>query len=131
MTTWMPIESAPRDGTLLRLLVEFEDHATEDDAVAAPTIGSNSFDLNGENCWQFAGWNWTQDHWTDGVGKPVGWMWFMDASVKEVGEVVGQDSVFWRLSLIGKTPRIRWADDASDIPIGKKLCIQVVPGGLT
>lgn len=76
---WRAMEDAPRDGTLLRLLVEFQEHATEDGPEAAPTIGANNFSHDGEDRWQFAGWCWTHDHWTEGVGKPVGWMPFKDA----------------------------------------------------
>jgi len=70
----LPMESAPKDGTLLRLLVDFEDHATEDSAEPCWTIGGNSLDNTGVDLWQFVGWNWTHDCFTDGVGKPVGWL---------------------------------------------------------
>jgi len=70
---WMDMASAPRDGTMLRLLVEFEEHSTED-AAQAPTIGANNFDNDGEDRWQFAGWCWTHDHFVEGKGVPVGWL---------------------------------------------------------
>lgn len=69
----LPIDAAPRDGTMLRLLVRFTEHAT-DDSEEAWTIGSNSFDANGEDAWQFAGWCWTHDHFTEGKGTPIGWL---------------------------------------------------------
>jgi len=69
----MPMDTAPRDGTMLRLLVRFTEHAT-DDAEEAWTIGSNSFDANGEDVWQFAGWCWMHDHFTEGKGTPIGWL---------------------------------------------------------
>jgi hypothetical protein len=75
---WLPMETAPRDGTLLILLVEFDEHATEDTTEAAPTIGSNNYAHDGEDRWQFAGWCWTHDHWTEGKGTPVGWLPFLD-----------------------------------------------------
>ena len=71
---WQPIETAPKDGRLLRLLVEFTDHATEDTTAAAPTIGHNDLDGTGDDRWQFAGWCWSHDHWTEGEGKPVAWL---------------------------------------------------------
>lgn len=72
-----PMETAPRDGTIIRLLVEFEDLALEDDT-SKPiwTIGGNTSANTGENpdLWQFAGWCWTHDRFTEGVGKPIGWL---------------------------------------------------------
>ncbi|MHA6195568.1 hypothetical protein ACX3YG_14480 [Pseudomonas wadenswilerensis] len=75
---WRPIETAPTDGTLVRLLVEFEENSTEDDQ-QAPTIGHNSFQNNGADEWQFAGWNWSQDCYTSGQGTPVGWLPLFDS----------------------------------------------------
>ncbi len=78
---WHPIETAPRDGTMLRLLVDFEDHATEDSAGPSPTIGANNFDNDGEDAWKFAGWCWTHDHFTEGTGMPIGWLpYYADAT---------------------------------------------------
>lgn len=72
---WRPMETAPKDGTLVRLLVEFEDNATEDGEGPQPTIGSNTADNTGEDIgWQFAGWNWAHDCYTQGTGTPVGWL---------------------------------------------------------
>lgn len=70
---WLDMASAPRDGTMLRLLVQFEEHSTED-AAQAPTIGANNFDNDGEDRWQFAGWCWSHDHFVEGKGVPVGWL---------------------------------------------------------
>lgn len=70
---WRDMATAPRDGTLVRLLVEFTEHATED-ADQAPTIGANNFDNDGEDRWQFAGWCWSHDHFTEGKGTPIGWL---------------------------------------------------------
>jgi len=72
-----PMDTAPTDGTLMRLLVDFTSNATEDTAGPAWTIGA----CNDENVmhdervgWQFAGWCWTHDHFTEGEGTPVGWL---------------------------------------------------------
>jgi hypothetical protein len=75
---WMPMETAPKDGTMLRLLVQFDENATEDSAEPCPTIGANSFVHSGEDVWQFAGWNWEQDCFDEGVGTPVGWLPLLD-----------------------------------------------------
>ena len=75
MSDWRPIETAPRDGTLLLLLCggEDDDFATEDDVVWR-TIGQNNFDHDENDEWQMAGWCWSHDHFTEGNGTPVKWM---------------------------------------------------------
>ncbi len=70
---WRPTEIAPKDGTLLLLLVTPDDHATEDAAMCR-TIGHNNRDNDGEDIWQFAGWCWEQDCFTEGTGKVLGWL---------------------------------------------------------
>lgn len=72
------MSTAPRDGTMVRLLVEFEEHATEDSEGPSWTIGANSYENNDEDVWQFAGWCWTHDHFTEGKGTPVGWLPLVD-----------------------------------------------------
>ncbi|MGY8830076.1 MAG: hypothetical protein ACKVIS_11085 [Pseudomonadales bacterium] len=74
---WRDMATAPRDGTMVRLLVEFTEHAT-DDADQAPTIGANNFENDGEDRWQFAGWCWSHDHFTEGKGEPIGWLPMLD-----------------------------------------------------
>ncbi len=74
----LPIDTAPRDGSMVRLLVEFTDHATEDKDGPAWTIGANSLDNTGEDLWQFAGWCWEHDHFTEGKGTPVSWLPLID-----------------------------------------------------
>lgn len=76
---WRDMESAPRDGTMLRLLVKFEEHSTED-AEEAPTLGANNLDYDEIDEWKFAGWCWTHDHFTQGVGTPIGWLPLIEAS---------------------------------------------------
>lgn len=73
-----PMETAPCVGTLLRLLVQFTDHVTEDTEGAAWMIGANNHDHDGEDLWQVAGWCWTRDHFTEGKGTPVGWLPLLD-----------------------------------------------------
>lgn len=85
---WRDIGTAPRDGTLVRLLVDFTEHATEDsEAMPSPTIGANSFDHTGEDLWQFAGWSWEQDCFTQGAGEPVGWLPLLDTPHADPAEV--------------------------------------------
>ena len=87
---WRDMATAPRDGTLVRLLVEFTEHATEDEGfteVGSPTIGANYFKDTGEDVWQFAGWSWEQDCFTRGAGEPVGWLPLLDTPRADPGEV--------------------------------------------
>lgn len=75
---WRPIETAPKDGTLLILLVE-QDLESEsssnptEDHLAYRTIGHNNLEDSDEDVWEFAGWCWSHDHWVQGRGKPVAW----------------------------------------------------------
>lgn len=70
-----PIGTAPKDGTMVRLLVDYsEGGAPLDDAERAWTIGFNNLSNTGEDRWQFAGWCWIHDHFTEGSGEPVGWL---------------------------------------------------------
>lgn len=70
---WRPIETAPKDGTLLLLMIEDDDCSIDDMAGASRTIGHNNFDHDGEDKWCMAGWCWDHDHFTEGRGKPVQW----------------------------------------------------------
>lgn len=74
VVSWLPIDTAPRDGSLVRLLVEFEDHATEDQEGSCPTIGANNYENDGEDVWLFAGWDWSHDLFTQGIGRAIGWL---------------------------------------------------------
>lgn len=76
------METAPRDGTMVRLLVQFEENPTEDSFEPAWTIGACNDDNVGEDervGWKFAGWCWTHDHFTEGKGTPVGWLPLIDS----------------------------------------------------
>lgn len=79
---WRDMETAPTDGTMVRLLVEFDEHSTED-AEQAITIGANNLDNDEEDAWRFAGWCWTHDHFTEGKGTPVGWLPMLDDPVSK------------------------------------------------
>lgn len=74
---WQPIETAPTDGSLLILLVDYSgedaDNALSDEILSS-TVGSNNFDNDGEYKWNFAGWCWSNDYFTEGHGVPTHWM---------------------------------------------------------
>lgn len=86
---WRDIATAPRDGSLVRLLVRFTENATEDEGydIGSPTVGSNSFDDTGKDVWQFAGWSWEQDCYTQGEGEVIGWLPMLDTPRADAGEV--------------------------------------------
>lgn len=72
----LPIKDAPRDGTMLRLLVDYGDvwdgdHPLEDSGDPSWTFGFNNLANTGEDEWQFVGWSWQQDIFCDGRGKPI------------------------------------------------------------
>ncbi|RWR28803.1 DUF3850 domain-containing protein [Sinirhodobacter populi] len=71
---WKTIETAPKDGRMVCLLVDYTDGAAPlDDAEIAATIGFNSLDDTGEDEWHLVGWSWSQDCFTDGQGTVIGW----------------------------------------------------------
>ena len=74
--SWQPIETCPKDGTLVLLLFCDAGTApfpTEDDQYWR-TIGFNNFDNVGEDdVWQVCGWNWCHDQFVNaGPGKGDG-----------------------------------------------------------
>jgi len=92
--------TAPKDGTMLRLLVDYTDGGAplEDEHPRAWTIGFNSQDDTGEDEWKFAGWCWTHDHFTQGSGTPVGWLPWLNASHEVFPQRIGRLSLGERLS---------------------------------
>lgn len=63
------MDCAPLDGTLVQLLVRFDNHAIEDTNEPTWTIGSHN---DGE--WNFVGWCWHTDEWTRGSGDLLAWL---------------------------------------------------------
>lgn len=69
MRSFYSMESAPLDGTLVRLLVRFDNNEIEDTGEPTVTIGSHN---DGE--WNFVGWCWHTDEWARGSGDILGWL---------------------------------------------------------
>ncbi|MEJ6328611.1 hypothetical protein Q2B95_08080 [Stenotrophomonas maltophilia] len=77
-----PMDAAPRDGTMVCLLVQFDENSTEDTTKPAWTIGACNDDNLGEDeriGFQFARWCWTHDHFTEGKATPIGWLPLIDS----------------------------------------------------
>ena len=73
---WRDMKDAPKDGTLLRLLVnpDPEEFTAFDDSLTPfETIGFNNFSNTEEDRWEFAGWDWSQDCFITGRGEVIGW----------------------------------------------------------
>lgn len=74
-----PVTSAPRNHTWVRLLVDYSGEERPEpleDADTAWSIGFNGFDHDGEDNWQFVGWDWSHDVIVKGSGKIIGWLPF-------------------------------------------------------
>lgn len=74
----MDMSKAPTDGTMLQLKVLFTEHNLEDRSQYEPvvTMGFNDKDHTGLDQWQFAGWCWQHDHFTEGKGIVISWREF-------------------------------------------------------
>jgi len=76
--SWQPIETAPKDGTLVLLLIK-DDGSDElnplEDELESRTIGSYGVHGGPEEDpeWTFAGWDWDFDSFEDGRGIPIAW----------------------------------------------------------
>lgn len=77
---WRPMKTAPKDGTIVRLLVDYSgDDACNplEDEQITHTIGGCTDDHTGlSEGWKFAGWSWEQDCFCEGRGKAIGWLPF-------------------------------------------------------
>ncbi|MDP3407255.1 hypothetical protein [Bosea sp. (in: a-proteobacteria)] len=77
-----PMDSAPKDHTWVRLLVdyscvEFDARPIEDSAEPSWTIGYNGEDHTGEPGWTWMGWDWSHDRIVQTrAGVPIGWLPF-------------------------------------------------------
>lgn len=127
-----PIEAAPKNGTMLRLLVDYTDDGANplEDARQAWTIGFNQFDDTEEDVWEFAGWNWEQDCFTAGIGKVVGWLPFHAIPAAQVAvnplewQMLDGDSGFEVLEVLTILGRYKVQQN-----IGQDYVLLVYPNG--
>ena len=82
-TYFLPIETAPKDHTWVRLLVDYSgegaiDYPLFDSDKPSWTLGYCGDDHTGEKeGWVFVGWDWDQDEIVETrQGKPIGWLPF-------------------------------------------------------
>lgn len=72
----LPMDQAPKDSTMICLLVEPDREAFttfEDSLDPCWTIGFNQLKHTGEDLWEFVGWDWSHDCFTNGHGTVIGW----------------------------------------------------------
>lgn len=99
--SWNSIETAPKDGTMILLIVVPHDSAPNiaddnptEDANLVRTIGFNGLENTGEDHWELAGWSWPQDCFCAGHGTPILWMPLPDLpKTAEVDEWKRDDKV--------------------------------------
>ena len=85
-----PMEDAPKDGSILRLLVKFDRKSAagpfEDTTEPSWTIGTNNKANTGEDQWDIVGWSWEQDVFCHAYGaKAIGWLPFHTESNEPTG----------------------------------------------
>lgn len=72
---WLSIETAPKDGTCVLLLVADGEHPLQDED---PSVTIGSYGVEGgpaeDPTWHFPGWSWHQDCYCRGIGNPIGWL---------------------------------------------------------
>ena len=72
---FLPMNSAPKDGTSVLLLIDGGEHPLSDDN---PSVTIGSYGVAGgpeeDPTWTFAGWCWHQDCYCRGSGVPIGWL---------------------------------------------------------
>jgi len=87
------MKSAPKDGTIVRLLVDYsgEDacHPLEDATVTHTIGGCTDGNTGLREGFKFAGWSWEQDCFCEGRGKPIGWLPFEPVPHEDRGPCLG------------------------------------------
>jgi hypothetical protein len=91
----IPMDLAPVDNTMIRLLVEWAPGADVwaplTDDLQSWTFGFNGFEHTEEDVWQYVGWSWSQDCFHDcrtdqGWPKPIGWLPIVGLSTEGRGD---------------------------------------------
>lgn len=131
----LPMDTAPKDNTLVRLLVDYSgegEHPLED-AEQAWTIGFNNFENSEIDEWQFAGWSWSQDCFCEGEGRVIGWAPFHpegrlldgDASMADGGDTpmtAAEEVLTWLLvEKIGVPDDVSYTPDQAQKIIADRL----------
>lgn len=100
------MSTAPRDGTMVRLLVQFTNHGVNDgfDSGPAWTIGANTYDDSGDDEWFIAGWDWQQDCFTAGEGEPLGWLPMLSAPATDEREIAAYREALEKIAPYPKSP---------------------------
>lgn len=86
MTEFNNIDSAPKNGQMIWLLMKYYQNETGGGCYyggplaqveeKAWTLGFNNFEHDGLDTWNFVAWNWAQDQFEQGCNKcvkPIGW----------------------------------------------------------
>lgn len=77
---YRPMDTAPKDGTMLRLFCRFDGDSSTgafEDADEGWTIGTNNMANTGEDVWDIVGWDWMQDTFRQAhTAQPLGWLPF-------------------------------------------------------
>lgn len=127
----LPMDTAPTDGTMIRLLVDFEGNSLEDTDQPVWTIGACYASDSEGDVWQFAGWNWSHDRFTEGHGKPIGWLPMLDAALLSapalpaaampVGELTDQSNLATIAGLESATGHLSAMVDELRVLLGRAL----------
>lgn len=96
------MSAAPKNGTLLQLLIEHDEEGAcgggFENAEFTRVMGFNNGADDGEDVWKFPGWDWCNDYITEqGCGTPIAWAFMLpppsniatrkDAARKALGDV--------------------------------------------
>lgn len=92
-----PMDTAPKDGSMLRLFCRFDGDSSTgafEDADEGWTIGTNNLANTGEDVWDIVGWDWMQDTFRQAhTAQPLGWLPFHAVSGPAVRDGVTDEMV--------------------------------------